>query len=93
MKKKVPKFDNDHREREFGATHDSTEYVDWEEAKRIRFPNLKPSPKTSSAVITDAGRSETAEDAEDLTAFEERAEEPNLGFQDVLEDLKQRGKI
>jgi len=34
-----------------------------------------------------------ADDAEDLAAFEQRADEPNLPFEDVLKDLKQRGKI
>jgi predicted DNA binding CopG/RHH family protein len=48
MKKKIPKFKNEDEERDFWATHDSTEYVDWKKAKRIRFPNLKPSTKTIS---------------------------------------------
>ena len=48
MKKKIPKFENEDQEREFWATHDSTDYVDWEEAKRTRFPNPKPSTKTIS---------------------------------------------
>ena len=34
-----------------------------------------------------------AEDAEDLAAFEERAREPNLLFEDVVKDLKQRREI
>jgi predicted DNA binding CopG/RHH family protein len=24
-------------------THDSTDYIDWSKAERVRFPNLKPS--------------------------------------------------
>ena len=48
MKKKVPKFKDEDEEREFWATHDSTEYVDWSKAKRVVFPNLKPSVKTIS---------------------------------------------
>jgi predicted DNA binding CopG/RHH family protein len=28
---------------EFWETHDSTDYVDWSKAERMRFPNLKPS--------------------------------------------------
>jgi predicted DNA binding CopG/RHH family protein len=48
MKKKVPKFNNEDEERDFWATHDSTEYVDWKNAKRIKFPNLKPSTRTIS---------------------------------------------
>jgi hypothetical protein len=34
-----------------------------------------------------------AEDVEDLAAFEARAHEPNLPFEEVLNDLRQRGKI
>ena len=48
MTKKIPKFKTEDAEREFWATHDSTEYVDWSKAKRTVFPNLKPSTKTIS---------------------------------------------
>ena len=33
------------------------------------------------------------EDAEDIAAFDERADEPDLPFEDVLEDWRRRGKI
>jgi predicted DNA binding CopG/RHH family protein len=46
--KKIPKFKSEAEEAEFWATHDSTEYVDYSKAKRIVFPNLKPSTKTIS---------------------------------------------
>ena len=46
--KKIPDFKNEDEEREFWATHDSTEYIDWSKAKRVSFPNLKPSTKTIS---------------------------------------------
>ena len=46
--KKIPKFKSEAEESEFWATHDSTEYVDYSTAKRIAFPNLKPSTKTIS---------------------------------------------
>lgn len=41
--KPVPRFVNEAQERRFWETHDSTDYVDWDKAKRARFPNLKPS--------------------------------------------------
>lgn len=47
-KRQVPTFKNEDEEREFWATHDSTEFVDWSKAKRAVFPNLKPSTKTIS---------------------------------------------
>ena len=36
---------------------------------------------------------EVLEDAEDLAAIEERQHEPNLAFEDVLSDLRSRGKL
>lgn len=47
-KKKAPKFRSENQEREFWAKQDSTEYVDWSQATRRRFPNLKPSLRTIS---------------------------------------------
>lgn len=41
--KPFPKFANEDDEREFWATHDSTDYVDWSKAQRVELPNLKPS--------------------------------------------------
>ena len=46
-----------------------------------------------SALVNEAVKLRLAEDVEDLSAFEERAHEPNLPFEDVLKDLKKRGKI
>ena len=43
LKKPIPKFDSEDEEREFWATHDSTDYVDWNEAERVEMANLKPS--------------------------------------------------
>ncbi len=46
--KAIPKFKNEDEEREFWATNDSTEYLDWSKAKKANFPNLKPSVKSIS---------------------------------------------
>jgi predicted DNA binding CopG/RHH family protein len=43
MAKKLPAFKNEDEEREFWATHDSTEYIDWKRAEKVTFSNLKPS--------------------------------------------------
>ena len=48
MKKRVPKFKNEDEEREFWATRDSTEYIDWKKAKRVVLPELRPSLRTIS---------------------------------------------
>ena len=41
--KSVPNFKTEAEERKFWETHDSTDYIDWSKAERVRFPNLKPS--------------------------------------------------
>jgi len=46
-----------------------------------------------SDLVNAAVRRSLAEDAEDLAAFEERAKEPNLAFENVLKDLRRRGKL
>jgi len=43
MKKQIPQFKTEDEEREFWATADSSEYIDWKKAKRAVLPNLKPS--------------------------------------------------
>ena len=48
MKKTIPRFKSEAAEREFWATHDSTDYIDWRRGKRITLPNLKPSSQTIS---------------------------------------------
>ena len=49
--------------------------------------------RSLSELVNAAVRQTLAEDAEDLAAFEERSREPNLAFEDVLRDLKRRGKL
>jgi hypothetical protein len=41
-RKQIPTFKTEDGEREFWATHDSTQFLDWSKAKRAVFPNLKP---------------------------------------------------
>lgn len=48
MSKPIPKFKNEAEEREFWATHDSSGYVDWKQAQRAIFPNLKPTTRAIS---------------------------------------------
>jgi len=46
-----------------------------------------------SDIVNDAVKRSLAEDAQDLEAFEKTRREPNLRFEDVLKDLKRRGKL
>ena len=48
MKKKIPKFKTEKQERKFWETHDSSDYIDWNDAEKVTLPKLKPSTKTIS---------------------------------------------
>ena len=50
--KPIPEFKNEDQERDFWATHDSTDYVDWSKARRVIFPNLKLTKKPISLRVT-----------------------------------------
>ena len=47
-KKKIPKFSSEDEEREFWSTRESTEYLDWSEARKVSAPNLRPTLRTIS---------------------------------------------
>ena len=49
--------------------------------------------RSLSDLVNEAVRLSLAEDAEDLAAFEDRAVEPDLRFEDVVKDLKRSGSI
>ena len=43
--KPIPSFKSEAEEREFWQTYDSTEYVDYDSVKNVKFPNLKLTSK------------------------------------------------
>jgi predicted DNA binding CopG/RHH family protein len=43
-----PQFRDEAEERRFWETHDSSGYVDWSKAERVRLPNLRPSTRSIS---------------------------------------------
>src|SRR5204863_4176639 len=48
-RKPIPQFSSEDEEQEFWATHDSSEYLDWNNAERNpTFSRLKPSTRTIS---------------------------------------------
>lgn len=59
-------------------------------ALRIKAAEMEQS---ISELVNEAVKLGLAEDSEDLAAFKERAGEPNLSFEEVLKDLKKRGKV
>ena len=48
--------------------------------------------RSLSELVNEAVRYSLAEDAEDLAAIEARAAEPDLPFEEVVRDMKRRGK-
>ena len=51
------------------------------------------SHRSLSEIVNDAVRNALAEDQEDLAAFEERAAEPVLSYEELLNDLKAHGLL
>ncbi len=49
--------------------------------------------RSLSELVNEAVRAALAEDASDLEAFEVREQEADYSFEDVVKDLKRRGKI
>jgi Antitoxin-like ribbon-helix-helix len=74
------------------TTKKSTIYFDPQIHKALRLKAAETDSSISD-IVNEAIRVVLAEDAEDITAFAERAYEPNLSFEEVLKDLKRRGKI
>jgi plasmid stability protein len=59
-------------------------------ALRIKAANTE---RSISDLVNGAVRQVLREDQEDLAAFEERAAEPTITYEALLEDLKVHGKI
>ncbi len=49
--KEIPLFKSEEEEREFWASADSSEFIDWDKGAVTTFPKLKPSTKTISLRI------------------------------------------
>ena len=71
-------------------TKRATIYLDPVLHKALRLQSLETS-RSVSELVNDAVRDELAEDASDLAAFEARAKEPALDFQDFVKGLKLDG--
>ena len=49
--------------------------------------------RSISELVNEAVKAALAEDANDIEAFDDREKEPDYTFEDVVKDLKRRGKI
>jgi len=74
------------------ASKRSTIYFEPElhHALRIKAAHTR---QTLSDIVNEAVRQSLREDQEDLAAFEERAHEPLISYEELLRDLKAHGKI
>ena len=70
----------------------ATIYFDADLHRALRLKAAE-TDQSVSELVNRAVKFTLAEDVEDLAAFEARTREPNLPFEDVLKDLRQRGKI
>ncbi len=73
-------------------TKRATVYFDANLHRALRLKAAEADTSISELVNT-AVRKTLAEDAEDLAAFEERADEPALSFEDLVRELKRRGQL
>ena len=70
----------------------ATIYFDPDLHRALRLKAAETDQSVSD-LVNRAVKLSLAEDLEDLAAFAARAHEPNLPFEEVLQDLRQRGKI
>ena len=73
-------------------TKRSTIYFDPAIHKILKLKSLETSCSVSD-LVNQAVLHELAEDVEDLEAFEKRASEPSVSFEDLVKGLKADGKI
>ncbi len=70
----------------------ATVYFDPHLHKALRI-KAASTERSLSDLVNAAIRASLAEDAEDLAAITAREKEPSLSFEDVLKDLKRRGRL
>jgi plasmid stability protein len=73
-------------------TKRATIYLDQALHKALRIKAAETS-RSMSEIVNEAVKQSLAEDAEDLAAFEERAGEPLVSFENMLKELKKDGRI
>jgi len=74
------------------TTKRATVYFDAGIHKALRVKAAE-TDQSISDLVNSAVRQNLLEDAEDLAAFRDRAKEPTLVFEDLVRDMKRRGKL
>ncbi|MCJ7615288.1 MAG: CopG family transcriptional regulator [Desulfobacterales bacterium] len=70
----------------------STIYLDPAIHQALRIKSLETS-RSMSEIINEAVKKALAEDAEDFDAFDERADEPLISYEQMIKRLKKDGRI
>ncbi|MBI4633573.1 MAG: CopG family transcriptional regulator [Deltaproteobacteria bacterium] len=70
----------------------ATVYFDPALHKALRMKSVETS-RSVSELVNNAVRESLADDAEDLAAFEKRAKEPLISYEDMLKRLKKDARI
>jgi plasmid stability protein len=73
-------------------TKRTTVYLDQELHQALRL-KAAVTDRSMSELINEMIREQLAEDAEDLEAFRERADEPVISYESLLQDLQAHGKL
>jgi hypothetical protein len=73
------------------STKRATVYFDPDIHKALKLKSIETS-KSISELVNEAVKSALAEDAEDIIAFEDRADEPLISFSDMVKRLKKDGR-
>ena len=74
------------------AAKRATVYLDSDLHKALRLKAVETSQSVSE-LVNKAVREALAEDAEDIAAFEERAGEPLIAYDEMVKRLKKDGRI
>ena len=73
-------------------TKRATIYFDPNLHKALKFKAVETS-RSVSELVNNAVRESLSEDAEDLLAFEERADETVISYEEMVKRLKKNGRI
>jgi hypothetical protein len=73
-------------------TKRTTIYLEQELHQALRMKSAETN-RSISELINQMVRERMSEDAEDLEAFRERANEPTMSYEAILQDLKAHGKL
>lgn len=74
------------------ASRRATVYLDSDLHRALKLKAVETS-RSVSELVNDAVREALAEDAEDINAFEERAAEPLVSYDEMIKRLRRDGRI